>query len=113
MVSTKYEDNKRVNLTSLYPSGSTVSNFIPVYGNLYTIGGAEQITISGIESMPDGTRFYLGVFTDNSSAFIKLKTGNNLSVPNGEFILNVANGRNEMIYEVIKMNGTSFRVKGI
>jgi hypothetical protein len=105
--------HKRINLNTLGASGTNFNNFTPEDGAYYVASGAEQFTISGIATLPDGTRFFLSLNTPDPAASITLSNGTNLSVPGGSFVINVANGRNEMVYEVIKMAGTSFRLKAM
>jgi hypothetical protein len=104
------DGHTRINLNTLGASGSNFTNFSPIDGAYYVASANEQFTISGISTMPDGTRFFLSLNTTDSTANITLMTGTNLTVPNGSFVINVANERNELLYEVKKMAGTSFRL---
>jgi hypothetical protein len=103
---------KRIDLNTLGPSGTNFTNFAPDDGALYVATGSETYTISGIvDGMPDGTRFYVGLFSNIGTAKITLQSGTNLIVPGGSFVIDVASGRNDMIFEIVKCAGTSFRLK--
>ena len=106
------ECNKRIRLNTLYPSGSVISDFAPIHGALYTAGGNEQYTINGIQNAPDGIKFYLGLFTESSIAYIRLEDGKNISSHDAGYEISVATGRQDIVIEVVKFNDTNFRVKG-
>ena len=104
---------RRIDLNTISESGSTISNFEPDDGALYVASGHEVFTIDSIvANMPNGTRFFLGLFSSSSTGKIVLKSGTNLCVPNGEFVISKDNNRNELIYEVVKCADTSFRLRG-
>ena len=106
------ECNKRIRLNTLYPSGSVISDFAPIHGALYTAGGDEQYTINGIKNLPDGFKFYLGLFSESPNACIRLEDGNNLSAHDSGYEISVATGRQDIVIEIVKFNGTKFRIKG-
>ena len=104
---------KRIALNSLPNQNGVITNFTPDNGALYVATGEERFSIESIvNDMPNGTRFFLGLFSSSSVAKIILKSGTNLYVPNGEFVISKDNNRNELIYEVVKCADTSFRLRG-
>lgn len=96
---------KRVTLTS-----QTVSSLDVEDGAVYNVASGNDVVINGIASKPNGTRFGL-MLSSGTTGSITVNSGTNISVPGGQFVINVANDRHDRLFEFIKVDQTTFRLK--
>ena len=78
---------------------------------MYRVNGNDEVIINGIvNDKKSGTHFYLLLAT-NGSGSITVNNGNDLTVPNGSYVITKENGLNDCLIEFIKVDGSTFRLR--
>ena len=97
---------KTITLTS-----QTISKLDVEDGVVYRVGGGNEVVINGIvDGKKNGTNFYLLLAT-NATGSITVNSGNDLTVPNGTYVMTKENGLNDCLIEFIKVDGSTFRLR--
>lgn len=97
---------KTVTLTSQTISKLDVEDEV-----VYRVEGDNEVVINGIvDGKKNGTHFYLLLAT-NASGSITVNNGNDLTVPNGSYVITKENGLNDCLIEFIKVDGSTFRLR--
>ncbi|WP_214855027.1 family 43 glycosylhydrolase [Exiguobacterium sp. s130] len=97
---------KRVDFTTI---GLTQSNLAVEDGVIYVLSGSSDATLSGVQSLPDGSRFGVAVFSN--TAKLTITTGTNITVPGGSFVVGASNNNNEVVIEFVKVASSTFRLR--
>ena len=97
---------KTITLTS-----QTIESLNVEDGVVYRVNGNDEVIINGIvNDKKSGTHFYLLLAT-NGTGSITVNSGNDLTVPNGTYVMTKENGLNDCLIEFIKVDGSTFRLR--
>lgn len=79
-------------------------------GVVYRVNGGQDVVINGITSSVSGTHFYLMLASEGSGS-ITVNNGPNITVPGGSFVINSSSRKNDVLFEFIKVDGSTFRLR--
>lgn len=79
-------------------------------GAVYTVSGGNDVIINNVTSLSDGAKIYF-MLNSGSTGSITIKSGSNISVPGGTFVISKENNNNDCLIEFIKVNKSTFRLR--
>ena len=97
--------------TSMILSTSTIDKLEIIDGCVYKVSGGNDVIINGVTGdVYDGAHFYV-ILNSGSKGSITINSGTNITVPGGTFSITVDEGRNDTLFEFIKVPSSTFRLK--
>ena len=104
-------ENVRGCMYSQILSSSTIDALDVKDGYVYKVPGNTDVIINGITGdVFSGAHFYL-LLASGGSGSITINSGTNITVPNGQFVISKEKGRNEALFEFIKVDNSTFRLR--
>ena len=91
-------------------SSQTIESLEIEDGVVYRVNGGQDVVINGVSSSASGTHFYL-MLASGGSGSITVNSGTNITVPGGSFVINSSSGKNDVLFEFIKVDGSTFRLR--